>query len=150
MKLTKLIGQEIIDIRIRTQPNDDVRWLWNADCYLVFTGGLTIGIPFNLDGEEVWIREPDPLAVSIYHRKWWQRKVNARDDLRGLMITDIIYYPEGDNKVLLELNSGKIITEVTVAPIGIAVGLYVYDSLHQVEKNFGTAYIRLTTYTGNA
>jgi hypothetical protein len=116
---------------------------------------LTIGIPFHLDkeeldNEEVWIRELDKSAVSIYRRKWWQRKVDTLNDLRGKRISDILYYPENDDKALFELDNGKLITEVTVAPIGISVGLYVYDSIYHVEKRFGLNYLRFTSRKGSA
>ena len=155
MRLIELIGKEIIDILVTTQPYDEFPRLWKADSYIVLQDGLIIGIPFyldkeELDNEEVWIRELDNSAVSIYRRKWWQRKVDTLNDLRGKRISDIIYYPENDEKALFELDNGKIITEVTVAPIGIAVGLYVYDSIDHAEKRFGPDYLRFMSCEGSA
>jgi hypothetical protein len=155
MRLIELIGKEITDISVTTQQVDKFLGLWKADCYIVLQDGLIIGIPFNfdneeLDKEEVWIRALNNSAISYYRRKWWQRKVDAFDDLRGKRISDIIYYPVSEDKALVELDNGKIITEVTVAPIGIAVGLYVYNSIDQAEKRFGQDYLRLTGWKGSA
>lgn len=146
MKLHELIGKRIIDILATTQPYDEFKdyGLWKADCYIVLQNGLVLGIPFNSENEEVWIRELDNSAVSYYQRTWRQKKVDASDDLRGKQITDIIIYQDDTDRALLELNNGKIITEVNVAPVGIAVGLYVYSSIKDVEKKFGQDYRRLS------
>lgn len=85
------------------------------------------------------------VIAELNKRKWWQRRVDPANDLRGKKISDIINYTEGLDKVLLELNDGRIITEVIVAPEGITVGLYVYTSISEVEKKFGINYRRLTS-----
>lgn len=147
MELQSLIGKVIKDILVIAQPFEEFSdyGLWKADCFVVLENDLIVGIPFHLDDNGAWVRESDPSAVSYFpKRKWWQRKVNEQNDLRGRKITDIIDFPEGDERAFLELDNGKMITEVSVAPPGIHVGLHVYNSIQDVEKRFGSDYIRLT------
>jgi hypothetical protein len=146
MELHSLIGKVIKDILVIAQPFEEFSEydLWKADCYVVLENDLIVGIPSHLDDIGAWIREFDPSAKSYFTRKWWQRKVNERNDLRGRKITDIIDFPEGDERAFFELDNGKVITEVSVASPGMSVGLYVYNSIHDVEKKFGSGYVRLS------
>lgn len=147
MKLDSLIGKEILDIFVRIERYKESKSidLWEAECYYVLTGNIIIGLPFNIDEEEVWIKELDPLAKSYYPaKKWWQKKQNP-DAIKNSRIKDIIDYPEEIHPVYLELDSGIIITEEPLTPVGISAGLHAFNSIDDLEKRCGKEYIRLST-----
>jgi hypothetical protein len=146
MKLTSLIGKEILDIFVKIEPYDKVENidLLYAECYFVLTDNLVIGLPFHIDDNEVWIKELNPTAKSYFPRKkWWQRKQEP-DKIRGYKIKDIIHYPDEMECAFIELENGIILTEESVLPVGLAVGLRTFDSIQSLEETHGKNYIRLT------
>ena len=148
MKLHSLIGKEILDIFVKIEIDKEINTiaLWKANCYFVLTDNITIGLPFHFDSDEVWIKPLDPLAKSYYPASKWWRKKQISDKIRNHKITDIIDYPDEILFAFIELDSGKIITEVNVAPIGLSVGLKIFESIHELEKRYGLNYVRLSDH----
>jgi hypothetical protein len=151
MELKSLIGKEILDILVKTEKYKEFNHygLWKAECFYVLTDNVIIGLPFHIADREVWIRTPDPLAKTCFpDKKWWQ-KTREPDKIQNAVIKDIIDYPEEIHPAYLELDNGIIITEEHVAPAGLVVGLYVFNSIHELEAKNGNNYIRLSNYKGN-
>ena len=151
MKPASLIGKEILDIYAHIEAFEEFKdfGLRKAECYYLLSGDILIGLPFYIDDEEVWIKELHPMAKSYYPaKKWWQKK-SGYDKIKNSKIRDILYYPNETHASFIELESGVIITEETVAPIGIEVGLRSFASIDQLEELWGKEYIRLTDYKFN-
>jgi hypothetical protein len=151
MKLGSLIGKEIVDIFVKVLSFDEFKdyGLLKAECYYVLSDNLIIGLPFQINDQDVWIKKLDPLAKSYYPtKKWWQKK-QAADKIKNSRIKDIIQYAEEMQPVFIELDSGVIITEETVAPSGIGVGLRSFASIGELEERFGKDYIRLSDHKGD-
>ena len=107
-----------------------------ADCCLMLANNIVIGIPFGLD-EDVWIRNESDLAGK--------RLANTPEinSLKGSVITGLICY-EDEDKAFMELDNGKIITEITMAPQGTGrAGLWIFGSLADLENRQGSKYSRL-------
>jgi hypothetical protein len=146
MKLNEVIGKTITDIRVLSRMQDG--WLDTADCFLVLEKNLIIGIPFTLSEEgddEVWIREPEKSTESIFKpKKWWQKK-HKNADVKNSRIIDILSYHDESQRAFILLDNGKLITEISMAPHGTGhSGLWVYNSLQEVENEFGRDPIRLS------
>jgi hypothetical protein len=151
MELKSLIGKEILDILVKTERYKEFNYhgLWKAECYYILTSNLTIGLPFHISDRDVWIRTPDPLAKTCFPAKKWWQKTREPDKIKNAVIKDIIDYPEEIHPAYLELDNGIIITEESVAHTGLIVGLYVFNSIHDLEAKNGNNYIRLSNYKGN-
>jgi hypothetical protein len=150
MKLKDLIGRKIVDILVALEQ--EVYGLDKAECYLVLDNNFSVGIPFGIDDEEVWRREPDKSAVSLFReKKWWQTKEKNILPLKNSTIVDIISYPESSEKSFFRLDNGNVITEVTVAPHGTGhAGLWRYSSFKEVQDKYGDRYTSLTNWKGSA
>jgi hypothetical protein len=148
MKLESLIGKEILDILVKTERYQEFNHygLWKAECFYILTDNVIIGLPFHIDDSEVWIKNPDPLAKTYYPAKKWWQKTKEPDKIKNSKIKDIIDYPEEIHPAYIELESGIIITEETVAPAGLTLGLYVFNSIRDLETKNGNNYIRLSNY----
>lgn len=143
MKLEDLIGKEITDLLISYKTEN--YGFDEADCYLVLNKNLTVGLPFSID-DEVWIRESDKIATSIFTTSIGNQKNAGITWLIGSKITDFIQFPEGDtDKAFVELSNGMIITEIPVAPNGTGLaGLAIFESIQKLEARFGDRYTRLS------
>jgi hypothetical protein len=82
-------------------------------------------------GIEVIIKEYQPYKIEY--------KENKLKYVKDRKITDFIWYSE-EPKGFFLLDNGYLITEKSVAPHGIGVGLYYYESLDEVIKIYGTDY----------
>lgn len=148
MELKSLIGKEILDILVKTEPYKEFNHygLRKADCFYVLTDNVIIKLPFHISDSEVWIKTPDSLAKTCYPAKKWWQKTKAPDKIKNSIIKDIIDYPEEIHPAYIELDSGIVITEETVAPAGLTLGLYVFNSIRDLEAKNGNNYIRLSNY----
>lgn len=148
MLLKDIVGRKIKDILVSRKPQ--VHGLDEADGFIVLEDGLVIGFPFYADNEEtVWIREPKSNAETIFWRNnrlfFWQKQDPKLDGIKGCKITGFLGY-EDDSfyKAYIELSSGKLLTEVVMAPHGTGhAGIWIIDSIQQLEESRGKDYKRL-------
>ncbi|MEO6670784.1 MAG: hypothetical protein ABIN36_14990 [Ferruginibacter sp.] len=63
MKLIELFGKTITNIY--TVTGIEQKWLSTAECFIELDNNLIVDLPFG-SGCEVWVKEMDPKAVSIF------------------------------------------------------------------------------------
>lgn len=144
MKLLELVGEKIKDIFIAYKYESG--GLDQADCFLVLHSDLVIGIPFSAD-EEVWIRELDRYAESIFGKV---RKKDKDIGIKNQKIVNLIDIGEVGDKMCIELENGKIITEINIAPNGTGhAGLWIFNSIYELEERHGSSYQRLVDIKHN-
>lgn len=142
MVLEELIGKEIRDILVKIELES--YGLDKADSFIVLEDNLTIGIPFDID-EVVWERDLNIEAKSIFADK----KNDEIVSIKGKKIIDFLKYRDNTDKVILELENERFITEITIAPNGTGhAGLWVFQSKDELEKRYGTDYKKLSDDEG--
>jgi len=98
-------------------------WLDTADCMIELDNNLLIAFPYGFS-DEVWIREFDPSAENLFKNS---------TQIRGLKISNFLWYDDESEKGFFLLENGSLITETTMSPKGTGLaGINYYKSLQEI------------------
>ncbi len=164
MKTEELVGQKIRDIRIKTSPYEYEGSipLRISEGVIELENGFVFSLPFRFSDEVEPINNPNYKGTSIFilpgfisrlfNTQGLNIKVIRRNikNIQNKKITGIYKFIETDEinsyseigqRIILEMETGFLIGEIEMAPMGTGhAGIWIFTSIGDLEKKFGKGF----------
>ncbi|PSL23026.1 hypothetical protein [Chitinophaga ginsengisoli] len=140
LKLSDLIGQEIAGVRFCYSPeNDDEYSVQSFYTYIKLNNNSIIDIPNDDDDEYVRLT---PESQAYFQERFDNGKAISDEGAKcliGQTIVDFLFCYENDERdyeraAYIRLSNGYYFTERNFAPMGIYVGIRVFDEQQFLEE----------------